>query len=80
MYYTSKNILKTSILHYIKFIFMIIIEFIIVYVVANLIGEFKISNYFDWIIYAIIITLISIITIVLINLIFNKGVLKLRRK
>ena len=80
MFYATKNILKTSIFHFVKSILLIIIEFALIYLIIYLIGDFNISNYIDWIIYAIIVTSITILVIIPTNLIFNKNICKIRRK
>ena len=72
MYYVSKNILKISFIYTLKRLFAIIVEIIIIYFIIKYIGNYNINNYFDFIVYALIVTFISSIVVIGINLLVNR--------
>lgn len=74
--YTSKYILNRSIFYFIKRFIMIVFEFLIIAFIINLIPLIEINSYFTWIVEAIIIFMISLITIAFINSIVYKNEFK----
>ena len=76
IYYSSKNILNTTILDFIKRLLLITISFIIIYLIINNISIIKINNYFDFIIYGTLISFISSFVILIIYLINKKLFMK----
>lgn len=71
--YASKNILERNPLIGFKRIIEIGIEIICVVIINNLIyNKFKITNYFEWGIYAIIVSIITILVIIIFNITVNK--------
>ncbi len=65
--YTSKHILKRSILQSFKNIIIIALEIIIIMVIVALVPKIEVNSYITWIINAIIVCIISSIVILLIN-------------
>lgn len=77
MYYASKNILDRNINNCIKWILIMILEVTCVLLLNNIkILKFIPKNYFEWVIYAIIVVLIVSIIVLLINIMFNFKIFK----
>lgn len=72
MYYTSKNLLKIDFTKTLRKLFIILIEFIIIYIALSSIESIKIDNYFDWIMYAFNVLVASTIIVSIINFIAGK--------
>lgn len=68
--YLSNNILERKITVFIKRVFVSIIAVIVTVCISILIPNFEIITYFDWFVYAIIITIISTIVNILLSLLF----------
>lgn len=73
MYHTSKYILERNQWHSFKRIIIIAVQVCIIVVVANIIPSMNITNYFTWIIQAIIIGIVSSIVVIISNIILYKN-------
>lgn len=73
MYHTSKYILERNQWHSFKRIIIIAVQVCIIVVVANIIPNMNITNYFTWIIQAIIIGIVSSIVVIISNIILYKN-------
>lgn len=73
IYHTNKYILKRNIFINIKKIISIIVETIIIVLIVRFLPlSFKFNSYINWIVYAIIVFIISSIITITINLIVYK--------
>lgn len=73
--YGIKNILGTKIIKNLKIIILSYLEMIIFFIINMLIKNISINNYFEWIIFAIVVFIcVSIITILINSLMFHKGI------
>ena len=75
MYYTMVHILKDKFNYIIKRLVLIIIDFIIISILVFLIN-YNVNNYIDWIIYALLVTIISALIIIISNIFINNNLLK----
>lgn len=73
MYHTSKYILGRNQWYSFKRIIIIVVQVCIIVVVANIIPNMSIINYFKWIIQAIIIGIVSSIVVIISNIILYKN-------
>lgn len=71
-WYLSKNILVRKFTVFLKRIAVALISSAVSIVAVNLMPEFNIDSYFTWIVYAVIVAVITGISTVLISLIFSK--------
>lgn len=76
MYHTSKNILNRNFKKCLKHLFSILLEFVIVIFVSNFIPSMTTLSYINWIVYAIIIFIISFMIVLIINILFFKAEIK----
>lgn len=76
MYHSSKYILDRSILYTFKRLMIIALEIFLIITLNNIIPKMNITSYFEWILYAIIIAVISIIIVLAINSMIYKKDLK----
>jgi len=72
MYHTNKYILEINIIKSIKKILIIVVEFIIIILITNFISLEYINSYLSWIVYAIIIFLLTSLITLSINYIVYK--------
>ena len=84
IYHTNKYILKRNILESVKIISTITFEFIVIVLLFNLKTFMNINSYSTWLLYSIIVFLITSLIIIIINYIFYKdefkGVLNLLKR
>lgn len=73
MYHTSKYILERNQWYSFKRIIIIVVQVCIIVVVANIIPNMNIINYFKWIIQAIIVGIVSSIVVIISNIILYKN-------
>lgn len=73
MYYTSKHIFKRSLKYNFKYVFIIVIESLVILALNHLLPKIEVISYLSWIKIAIPVTIISIIVVVGINLIAYKN-------
>ena len=77
MFYSSKIILNRSIFVDLKWLFIMFLEIIIVVLLMNFnIISYIPANYFEWLVYAIIILLLVIIFVIILNVLFNHKLAK----
>lgn len=74
-YYLSKNIMYRDIKYFIKHVVLCLVIIVLIPLIAKLYLP-VIDNWFEWIVYAIITTIISIIVTMFINIVFYKEDLK----
>ena len=79
--YASKNILNMDLLHSFKYVIILYIEVLIIFIIHLLINNIFVSNYFEWIILSIITFIIVSIFICVINIfIYRNTFLEVIRK
>ena len=72
MYYSSRIILKRSLLLCLKWILVMLVEVSLVIILMNIdILLYMPTNYFNWMIYAIFVLMIVIVIVILVNTLFN---------
>ncbi|MBQ3408631.1 MAG: polysaccharide biosynthesis C-terminal domain-containing protein [Clostridia bacterium] len=76
VYHTSKYILKRTLGYIFKYIVIMLLEVLIITLFVRLLPKVDIQNYVEWIIQAIKITVISTITVLLVNIICYKQNIK----
>lgn len=76
IYYTSKYILNRNVLYVLKRIVVSVCEILIILFIINIIPKVEINTYSEWIIQAIIVTVISAVVVITTNSLLYKENLK----